>query len=135
MHFHFCSADLIDSDENLHCFKRPLSSCYIKISFVSQCRSTAAQDSPCFQYMNTHQFAFFFDLQLAPAGLLSDLVTARLSTEQPSHDDTMRKKCYLRDFEKPPNQNSIDIPMQTSKAFFCRKLKIINECTSRSNMP
>ena len=35
------AADLIDSDENLHCFTRPLSSCYIKISVVSQCRSTA----------------------------------------------------------------------------------------------
>ena len=34
-------ADLIDSDENLHCFTRPLSSCNIKISVVSQCRSTA----------------------------------------------------------------------------------------------
>ena len=35
------AADLIDLDENLHCFTRPLSSCYIKISVVSQCRSTA----------------------------------------------------------------------------------------------
>ena len=35
------AADLIDSDENLHCFTRPLSSCNIKISVVSQCRSTA----------------------------------------------------------------------------------------------
>ena len=35
------AADLIDLDENLHCFTRPLSSCNIKISVVSQCRSTA----------------------------------------------------------------------------------------------
>ena len=35
------AADLIDSDENLHCFTRPLSSCNIKISVVSQCRCTA----------------------------------------------------------------------------------------------
>ena len=35
------AADLIDSDENLHCFKLPLSSCYIKISVVSQCRGSA----------------------------------------------------------------------------------------------
>ena len=35
------SADLIDSDENLHCFTLSLSSCDIKISVVSQCRSTA----------------------------------------------------------------------------------------------
>ena len=35
------AADLIDSDENLHCFLLTLSSCNIKISVVSQCRSTA----------------------------------------------------------------------------------------------
>ena len=34
-------ADLSDSDENLHCFTRPLSSCNIKISVVSQCRCSA----------------------------------------------------------------------------------------------
>ena len=35
------AADLIDSDESLHCFMLPLSSCDIKISVVSQCRCTA----------------------------------------------------------------------------------------------
>ena len=40
------------------------------------------------------------------------------SQNRPSHDDTMRKKGYLQDFKKPPNQNSIDIPMQISKALF-----------------
>ena len=48
------AADLSDSDENLHCFKRPLSSCDVKISVVSQCRSLVAV-----QYMNTRLFAFF----------------------------------------------------------------------------
>ena len=46
----------------------------------------------------------------------------QLHPQQPSHDGTMRKKCNLRDYksrrEKPPNHNSIDIPMQTSKALF-----------------
>ena len=32
------AADLIDLDEILHCFMRPLSRCNIKISVVSQCR-------------------------------------------------------------------------------------------------
>ena len=61
----------------------------------------------------------------------------QMHPQQPSHDDTMRKKFYLRDFKKMPNQNSIDIPMQTSKALFVTnlKLKIIDECTSRLNMP
>ena len=48
------AADLIDSDENLHCFTLPLSSCNIKISVVSQCRILVAV-----QYMNTQLFAFF----------------------------------------------------------------------------
>ena len=37
---------------------------------------------------------------------------------------SMCKKCYLRDFKKLPNQNSIDIPMQTSKALFVANSKI-----------
>ena len=50
----------------------PLSSCDIKISVVSQCRILVAV-----QYMDTQLFGFFLtDRQLAPAGLLSDLVTA-----------------------------------------------------------
>ena len=36
----------------------------------------------------------------------------------------MLKKCYLRDFNKQPNQNSIDIPMQTSKALFVTNSKL-----------
>ena len=47
------AADLIDSGENLHCFTLPLSSYYIKISVVSQCRIIVAV-----QYMNTQLFAF-----------------------------------------------------------------------------
>ena len=49
------AADLIDSDKNLHCFTQPLSSCDIKISVVSQCRSTAL----AFQYINTQPLGFF----------------------------------------------------------------------------
>ena len=52
------SADLIDSDENLHCFTRPLSSCDIKISVVSQCRSTAGI-SWLFN-ISTHSLSRFF---------------------------------------------------------------------------
>ena len=48
------AADIIDSDENLHCFTRPLSSCDIKISIVSQCRILVAV-----HYMNTQPLAFF----------------------------------------------------------------------------
>ena len=48
------AADLSDLDENLHCFTQPLSSCYIKISVVSQCRNLVAV-----QFMNTQLFAFF----------------------------------------------------------------------------
>ena len=51
------AADLIDSDENLHCFTRPLSSCDIKISVVSQCRILVAV-----QYMKTQLFTFFLRL-------------------------------------------------------------------------
>ena len=64
------AADLIDSDEKLHSFTRPWSICDIKISVVSQCRILVAV-----QFMNTQLFAFFFDWQLAPSGLLSDSVT------------------------------------------------------------
>ena len=39
----------------------------------------------------------------------------QLHPQPPSHDDTIAKKCYLRNFKKLPNQKSIDIPMQTSK--------------------
>ena len=160
---------LLDLDENLHCIMWPLSSCYIKISVVSQCRILVAV-----QYMNTQLFSFFCNWQLAPAGLLCDLVTVdadwrrlnlltdsrhtSLETKtqiwnwprQLPHNTqlvhclqivhcwlhlmhqqwqnscilssclmttSMCKKCYLRDFKKLPNQNSIDIPMKTSKAF------------------
>ena len=65
------SADLIDSDENLHCFKLPLSSCYIKISVVSQCRCTAGISWLFILW--TH--SCLCDWQLAPAGQRSDLVT------------------------------------------------------------
>ena len=52
------AADLIDSDENLHCFTRPLSSCDIKISVVSQCRCSAG----ILQLFNisTHSLSRFF---------------------------------------------------------------------------
>ena len=36
----------------------------------------------------------------------------------------MSKKCYLRDFKKLPNQNSIDIPMQTLKALHFTNSKL-----------
>ena len=55
----------------------PLSSCNIKISVVSQCRILVAV-----QYMNTLPFAFFSRLKLAPAGLLSDLVTVDVGLTQ-----------------------------------------------------
>ena len=68
------AADLIDLDENLHCFTRPLSSCNIKISVVSQCRFTAGISWLIIIW--THSFCLFFtDWQLAPAGLRSDSVT------------------------------------------------------------
>ena len=52
------AADLIDSDENLHCFTLPLSSCDIKISVVSQCRCSAG----ILRLFNisTHSFSRFF---------------------------------------------------------------------------
>ena len=49
----------------------------------------------------------------------------QLHPQQPSHDDTIRKKCWLRDFNKPPNQNSIDISNADIESFNCRKLKIM----------
>ena len=52
------AADLIDSDESLHCFTRPMSSCDIKISVVSQCRSTV-EFSWLFNIW-THHFSRFF---------------------------------------------------------------------------
>ena len=61
------AADLIDSGENLHCFTRLLSSCNIKISIVSQCRILVA--------VHTTVRVFFVDWQVAPAGLLNDLIT------------------------------------------------------------
>ena len=62
------AANLIDSDENLHCFTLPLSSCYIKISVVSQRRSTVGFSAQLLVF-------FLTNWQLAPAGLCSDLVT------------------------------------------------------------
>ena len=47
----------------------------------------------------------------------------QLHTQQPSHDDTTGKKCYLRDFKQLPNQNSIDIQMQRSKALLVANSK------------
>ena len=178
------AADLIDSDENMHCFMRPLSSCDIKISVVSQCRILMVV-----QYTNTQLFAFFFWLttctcwtaqwlghcwrgltqteladwqqthepgntntnlkltQTAATQYISctlptnsklrdaadaSTMAEQLHPQQPSHNDTMLKKCYLRDFKKPPYQNSSDADIE---GFVCRKLKIINECTCLSSMP
>ena len=52
------AADLIDSDENLHCFTLPLSSCYIKISIVSQYRCTA--EILWLFNISTHSLSCFF---------------------------------------------------------------------------
>ena len=54
---------------NMHCFTCLLSSCYIKISVVSQYRILMA-----IQYRKTQLFSFFFSRQLAPAVLHSDLL-------------------------------------------------------------
>ena len=48
----------------------------------------------------------------------------QLHTQHPSHDDTMHKKCYLRDFKKVPNENSIDILMQTLKDLFVTNSRV-----------
>ena len=74
------AADLIDSDENLHCLKTcitlPLNSCNIDIAVVSQCRSTASEGFSRLFNIRTQLLMFFFtDWQLALARLLSDLVT------------------------------------------------------------
>ena len=76
------AADLSDSDENLHCFTRPMSSCDIKISVVSQCRILVAV-----QYMNTQLFAFFCDWQLAPLGhCWRGLTQTELADWQQTHE-------------------------------------------------
>ena len=48
----------------------------------------------------------------------------QLHPQLPSHDDTMHKKCCLRDFKKQLNQNSIEILMQTLKALFVANSKL-----------
>ena len=49
----------------------------------------------------------------------------------------MHKKCYLRDFKKLHYQNSIDIPMQTSKALLLQtqKYQRMHISFRSSNMP
>ena len=61
-----------------------------------------------------------------------------LQPQPPYHHDTMHKKCYLWDLQetqplKLPNQNSLEIPLQTSKALFGASSKLL-KCTSPLNM-
>ena len=183
-------ADLIDSDENLHCFTRPLSSCNIKISVVSQCRFTAGISWLIIIW--THSFCLFFtDWQLAPAGLRSDSVTVdadwqRLNLLTDSRHTSPETQTQIWNWlrQRPPStsvvhylqtvhcglplrqrwQNSCILSsrlmttpyaedmlptrfQETAQSeqhwhsdadiegFICRKLKDINECSSRSNMP
>ena len=51
------AADLIESDGKMHGFMWPLSSCYIKLSVVSQCRISLPV-----QYMNIQLFVFLFSI-------------------------------------------------------------------------
>ena len=67
------AANLFDLEGNIHCFMRPLSSRYVKISVVSQCWILVAV-----QIINTQLFAFFSadNLNLLECTALdSDLVT------------------------------------------------------------
>ena len=52
--------------------------------------------------------------------------TEQLLPIQPSHHDTMQKKYYQRDSEQ--HQHNGNIP--DIEGFICRKLTIINECTT-----
>ena len=79
---------------------------------------------------------------LAAAAADASTTAEQLQPQQPSHDDMMHNKCYLWDFQETvsnPHQNSIAIPMQTLKALYFAKLKMISEsycaCTSCLYMP
>ena len=65
------AADLIGSDENLYCFTLPLSSGNIKISVVSQCRSTAG----ILWLFNISTHSLPTDRQLDPSGSSPLLMT------------------------------------------------------------
>ena len=54
----------------MHCFPLPLSSCYIKISVVSQCRILVA-----LQYMKTQLFFFTDNLNLLDCSVTWSLLT------------------------------------------------------------
>ena len=52
------------------------------------------------------------------------LAAADVSTMAEQKHPPMRKKCYLLDFKKLPNQDSIDILMQPLKALFVANSKL-----------
>ena len=181
------AGDLSDSDGNLRCFTRLLSSCDIKISLVSQCRILVAVQYHSIWIRSCS--IFFTYWQLAPAGLLSDLVAAgadwrrlnlladgrRTSPETQhkfetdsdiGHWHTLHRsytayKQYtagcawcINDGRTAASSAAVSwrhlLPTRFQEnaqseqhwnsdadieGFICRKVKIINECTSRSNMP
>ena len=89
----------------------PLSSWDIKISVVSQCRILVAV-----QYLNTQLSAFFPVLKLAPAGLLSDLVTI---------DADLRRLNLMTDSRLTSLETQTQIwncPIRTALTFLCRHL-------------
>ena len=169
------AADLIDSDENLHCFTRLLSSCNIKISIVSQCRILVAV-----QYMNTLLFAFFLSTdKLLPldCSMTWSLLTQTdadwtcwLTVDAPvwKHNTNLkltqtaatpytgRYTAFKQYTVGMPSSSLLTTPwakllptrfQATAQSeqhwhsnadiegFVCSKLKIINECTSCSNVP
>ena len=188
----------MDSDGNMHCFLLPLSSCYIEISAVSQCRilwlfsirkhsclhfffrltpCTLLDSRDCIWLLSAYCDLVTIDTDWCRLNLLADsrctsqktqtqmwnwlryetdsdsfhtvhsLSTAykqypagcwwwwinygaeQLQPQQLSHNNTMHKTCYLQDFKKLPNQNSID--RCNIEGFICCKLKSINKCISQ----
>ena len=72
---------------------------------------------------------FLQRVQLAAAADVSTMAK-QLLTQQPSHDDTMHKKCYL-ERKRCPIRTALTFQCrhQKIKGFMCCKLKTINKCT------
>ena len=81
---------------------------------------------------------------LGPAADAASMMEEQMQLKSPSHDDTSTP-CKKNDTYKISKQLLQLLPNQTAltfrgrhrrlKGFICSKLKIINQCTSSSNMP
>ena len=120
------AADLIDSNENLHCFMWPLSSCYIKIS-VASCFSVQVHVRILVALLSAPDASLWVNNGRTVASSAA-VMTAAVSWRHHAQEMIPMRFEETAQSEQPWH-SCADI-----EGFICCKLTSINECTSHLKM-